>query len=141
MRFLATQICLIKLRTLPCTMFGAACLWTFAQEHLCALVRPADQGLLCFRHRSRLYHSLILDHGARASGFYWSRVSGLMVRLLHRLLHFAHSSLIYVDDPSTLLERSSAPVWACLLTLAILVLEIPMSWHKAHLSTQVVWIS
>ena len=38
-----------------------------------------------------------------------------------------------------LLERSSAPVWACLLAVAV-VLNIPMSWHKAHLSTQVVWI-
>ena len=63
-----------------------------------------------------------------------------MVRLLHRLLYSAHSALTYVDDLLALLERCSTPVWACLLTVAILVLNIPMSWHKAHLSTQVVWI-
>ena len=84
-----------------------------AQERMCALVldvskahrrvriRPADQGLLCFRHRGRLYRSLTLNFGARASGFYWNRVSGLLVRLLHRLVFSAHSALIYVDDYGT----------------------------------------
>ena len=58
-----------------------------AQEELCALVldvskahrrvriRPADCGLLCFRHRDRLYQSVTLNFGARASGYYWNRAS------------------------------------------------------------------
>ena len=123
-----------------------------AQEELCALVldvskahrrvriRPADCGLLCFRHRDRLYQSVTLNFGARASGYYWNRVAGLLVRFLHRLLFSAHSAFIYVDDILALLDRCSAPVWACLLVVAILVLNVPMSWHKASLSSRVTWI-
>ena len=97
----------------------------FAQERMCALVpvldvskahrrvhiRPSDQGLLCFQYRDRLYQSITL-------------------RLL-RLLYSAQSVVIFVDYLLAFLERSSAPVWACLLTVAILVLNIPMGWHKA----------
>ena len=123
-----------------------------AQEELCALVldvskahrrvriRPAGRGLLCFRHRDRLYQSVTLNFGARASGYYWNRVAGLLVRFLHRLLFSAHSAFIYVDDILALLDRRSAPVWTCLLVVAILVLNVPMSWHKASLSSRVTWI-
>ena len=111
-----------------------------SKAHRRIRIRPSDQGLLCFRHRNCLYQSLTLNFGARAPGFYWNRVSGLLVRLLHRLLYSAHSALIYVDDLMALLDHSSAPAWTCLLVLAILVLNVPMSWHKAHLSTKVVWI-
>ena len=123
-----------------------------SQEELCALVldvskahrrvriRPADHGLLCFRHRDRLYQSVTLNFGARASGYYWNRVAGLLVRFLHRLLFSAHSAFIYVDDILALLDRCSAPVWMCLLVVAILVLNVPKSWHMASLSSRVTWI-
>ena len=137
----ATLFCLIRLRTRRCMMSADACLWSLL-ERLCAVVldvskahrrvciRPAGQGLLCFRHRGRLDQSLTLNFSARASGFYWGRRA--LVRFLHRLIFSAHSALIYVDDLLALLERSSAPVWACLLTVAILVLNMPMSWQMAQ---------
>ena len=123
-----------------------------AREQLCALVLdvskahrrlkilPADQGLLCFRHRGRLYQCLTLNFGARASGFYWSRVAGLLVRLVHRIWWVSHSALIYVDDLLCLLEKSSAPLLASVLVVLLQVLNVPMSWHKAKLSPSVVWI-
>ena len=66
---------------------------------------PADQGLLCFRHRGRLYQCKTLNFGACASGFYWARVAGLLVRLVHRFWWVGHSALIYVDDLISILKN------------------------------------
>ena len=123
-----------------------------SSERFCALVLdvskahrrlktlPADQGLLCFRHCGRLYQCLTLNFGARASGFYWARVAGLLVRLTHKFRWLPHSALIYVDDILALLEKSSAPLMASLLVVLLQVLRVPMSWRKAKLSTRVSWI-
>ena len=111
-----------------------------SKAHRRIRIRPEDQGLLCFRHRGKLYKSVTLNFGARASGHYWSRVAGLLVRLAHRLLFIAHSAFIYVDDILALLERSSAPLTASVLIILLQVLCVPMSWHKASLRPTVVWI-
>ena len=111
-----------------------------SKAHRRIRIRPSDQGLLCFRHRNVLCQSTTLNFGARASGFYWSRVAGLQLRLLHQLTYLSHSALVYVDDILGLLERSSAPLLAGLIVVTLLVLQVPMSWHKAALSPSVVWI-
>ena len=87
--------------------------------------RPEDQGLLCFHHRDKLYQCLTLNFGARASSYYWSRCAGLLCRLLHRLLFVNHALMIYVDDLLCLLRKCASPL---------------LSWHKASLSSQPVWI-
>ena len=111
-----------------------------SKAHRRIRIRPEDQGLLCFRHRGKLYKSVTLNFGARASGHYWSRVAGLLIRLAHRVLFIAHSALIYVDDILALLERSSAALTASVLVILLQVLCVPMSWHKASLRPTVVWI-
>ena len=47
---------------------------------------------------------------------------------------------MYVDDLLSLLDACSAPLWATLLVVLLLVLRVPMSWHKACLGPRVVWI-
>ena len=111
-----------------------------SKAHRRVRIRPQDQGLLCFRHRDVLYQSVTLNFGARASGFYWNRVAGLLVRLAHRLWRIRHSALIYVDDLLAVLLRSSAPLLSALLVVLLCVLRVPMSWHKAALSARVTWI-
>ena len=111
-----------------------------SKAHRRIKILPADQGLLCFRHRGRLYQCKTLNFGARASGFYWARVAGLLVRLVHRFWWVSHSALIYVDDLLSILEKSSAPLLAALLVVLLQVLNVPMSWRKAKLSASVVWI-
>ena len=111
-----------------------------SKAHRRVRIRPQDQGLLCFRHRDVLYQSVTLNFGARASGFYWNRVAGLLVRLAHRLWRVRHSALIYVDDLLAVLLRSSAPLLSALLVVLLCVLRVPMSWHKAALSARVTWI-
>ena len=123
-----------------------------AQEELCALVldvskahrrikiRPEDQGLLCFHHRDKLYQCLTLNFGARASSYYWSRTAGLLCRLLRRLLFVNHALMIYVDDLLCLLRKCASPLLSAFIVILLLVLQVPMSWHKASLSSQPVWI-
>ena len=111
-----------------------------AKAHRRMLIRPADRGLLCFRHAGRLYQSITLNFGARVSSFFWARCAGLLMRLLKRLLRVRHSSWIYVDDLLSLFDRLSAPLWASVVVVLLLCLKIPMSWHKGTLSPSVVWI-
>ena len=56
------------------------------------LIHPEDAGLLCFHANGKLYRCATLHFGARASGWYWGRVAGLMVRCCHALL--SHSQLM-----------------------------------------------
>ncbi|CAE7611472.1 LRRC45 [Symbiodinium sp. CCMP2592] len=111
-----------------------------SKAHRRILIRAADQGLLCFFHRGRLFQCLTLNFGARASGFYWARLAGILSRLMHRLLFVRHALLIYVDDLISLLSGPSAPVWAAVLCVFLLVLRVPMSWHKAYLGARPTWI-
>ena len=123
-----------------------------AQGELCALVldvskahrrikiRPEDQGLLCFHHRDKLYQCLTLNFGARASSYYWSRTAGLLCRLLRRLLFVNHALMIYVDDLLCLLRKCASPLLSAFIAILLLALQVPMSWRKASLSSQPVWI-
>ena len=111
-----------------------------AKAHRRILIRKQDRGLLCFRHKNVLYQCTILNFGARVSSFYWARAAGLLVRLIHRLLRVRHSAKIYVDDLLCLLDSASAPVWASHVVVLLLLIKVPLSWHKCALSQRVVWI-
>eukprot|EP00439_Symbiodinium_sp_Y106_P083308 s433_g23.t1 len=111
-----------------------------SKAHRRIMIRPSDRGLLCFFHRLVLYQCLTLNFGARACGFYWSRLAGLLTRLIHRLLFVRHCLFIYVDDLIALLSGPSAPVWAALVCILLLILQVPMSWHKAYLGDRPTWI-
>ena len=111
-----------------------------AKAHRRILIRKQDRGLLCFRHKNVLYQCTTLNFGARVSSFFWSRAAGLLVRLIHRLLRVRHSAKIYVDDLLCLLDSASAPVWASHVVVLLLLIKVPLSWHKCALSQKVVWI-
>ena len=111
-----------------------------AKAHRRILIRKQDRGLLCFRHKNVLYQCTTLNFGARVSSFYWARAAGLLVRLIHRLLRVRHSAKIYVDDLLCLLDSASAPVWASHVVVLLLLIKVPLSWHKCAFSQRVVWI-
>ena len=103
-------------------------------------IRPEDQGLLCFRHRGKLFQCLTLNFGARASSYYWARTAGLLCRLLRRIVYVNHGLMIYVDDLLCLLHKCASPLLAALIVVFLLALNVPMSWRKASLSSHPVWI-
>ena len=81
-----------------------------------------------------------MNFGARVSGWYWPRLAGLMVRTFHQFLAFRHAILQYVDDLIALLDGASGPLWAALLVIVCAALNIPISWRKASLGSQLTWI-
>ena len=111
-----------------------------SKAHRRILIDPKDGGMLCFHANGKLYRCITLNFGARASGWYWGRVAGLMVRTSHALLAHGHALWQYVDDLLAWLDRISSPLWASLLVVLFLILGIPMSWHKAALHVEVDWI-
>ena len=111
-----------------------------SKAHRRIKIRPQDQGLLCFHHQGKLCQCLTLNFGARASSYYWSRTAGLLCRLLHRMIYVNHSLMIYVDDLICLLRKCTSPLLAALIVIFLRVLKVPMSWHKASLSSHPVWI-
>ena len=111
-----------------------------AKAHRRILVHPDDGGLLCFHANGELYRCITLNFGARASGWYWGRLAGIMVRSCHSLLAHGHALWQYVDDLLAWLDKVSSPLWASLLVVLLLILGVPMSWHKAALSDTVDWI-
>ena len=111
-----------------------------SKAHRRILIHPDDRGLLCFHVGDRLYQCLCLNFGARASGWYWGRVAGLMVRTAHALLDHHHALWQYVDDLLAWLDCQTAPLWASSLIILFLILGVPMSWRKAALDTSLTWI-
>lgn len=111
-----------------------------AKAHRRIKIAPCDGGLLSFWYQNTLFRSKTLNFGARASGYYWSRVAGLMVRCFHNFLHVRHALFQYVDDLLILLEAATSPIWISILTVLCMCLGIPMSWHKTLFGPQVTWI-
>ena len=83
-----------------------------------------------FGTRMSCSKALYTEFGARASGYSWSRMAGLMVRTFHRLLHVRHALFQYVDDLLVLLEAATSPIWIGILTSLVRSWAYPMSWRK-----------
>ena len=98
-----------------------------AKAHRRILVHPDDGGLLCFHANGELYRCITLNFGARASGWYWGRLAGIMVRSCHSLLAHGHALWQYVDDLLAWLDKSSSPLWASLIVVLLFILGVPMS--------------
>ena len=63
-----------------------------------------------------------------------------MVRCCHALLAHGHALWQYVDDLLAWWDKSSSPLWVSLVVVLLLILGVPMSWHKAALADTVDWI-
>ena len=98
-----------------------------AKAHRRILIDPKDGGMLCFHANGKLYRCITFNFGARASGWYWGRVAGLMVRTAHALLGYGHVLWQYVDDLLAWLDSISAPLWwASILVILFLIVGIPL---------------
>ncbi len=98
-----------------------------AKAHRRIKIHPDDGGLSCFHFQKRLFRSVTLNFGARASGYYWGRVAGMLMRTLHRVVHVRHSMFIYVDDILATLDSRSSPIYASMIVLMCMCLGVPLS--------------
>ena len=99
-----------------------------------------DQALLAFNFEGRIFTSLTLNFGARASSFWWSRVAGALQRLSHHAIWVAHLLFAYVDDYLGGFSAQTAPISAGLWAVLLMCLNVPMSWNKTAWGGACVWI-
>lgn len=98
--------------------------------HKRMLVRESDAGLSFFRVGEELFRYMVCHFGASWSAFWWGRVSGLLVRLLHRILGSDHVALSYVDDTVIFVREDKGYQVAALAAVFFELLGAPLSYHK-----------
>ncbi len=108
--------------------------------HKRIVVRSSEQGLLGFALDKDLYFYKVCPFGAVFSGSWWGRLPGFLMRLFHQLIYISHAGMIYVDDMFFMQDGSVMPLTASLLSLFFQAIQIPLSWKKCELSSEVKWI-
>ena len=103
-------------------------------------VRRDHQGLLAFRSGDKLYHYKVLHFGGSCSAYYWTRVAGILLRCVHRLLFLYHSGMVFVDDFIFSFSNDTALLQASIVLMLMSFLHVPLSWNKLELKEQVTWI-
>ena len=74
--------------------------------HKRVMVKASDRGLLLFRFQGKLYYYKVCHFGARFSAYWWQRLGGVLVRLLHGFMAAQpHRLWLYVDDLLANLHR------------------------------------
>ena len=61
------------------------------------------------------------------------------MRLFHQLIFIAHAGIINVDDMFFMQDSEVMPLTASLLSLFCQATQIPLSWKKCELSSEVKW--
>ena len=108
--------------------------------HKRVMVKATDRGLLLFRFQGRLYYYKVCHFGARFSAYWWQRVGGILLRLLHGFLAAQpHRLWLYVDDLLANLYRPASCNQFALMVACLTVLQVPISWKKAYLGDSLIW--
>ena len=87
-----------------------------------------------------LFRYLTCHNGASYSAFWWGRVSGALIRLLHMLFGVGHAAITYVDDTLILVRAAAAHRAGCLLAMFCTMIGVPLSWHKFRFGYRMVFI-
>ena len=101
-------------------------------------IREDERGALLFQFEQS-YAYRTAHFGAKTSAWHWGRVSGALLRLIHKLLYFRHAAWVYVDDFLFLFPSKTAPVQFTLAIILLLVLGAPLSWKKLEFESSVEW--
>ena len=78
--------------------------------------------------------------GATFYASWWSGLGGWMLRLFHHLIWWPHCGLLYVDDFLFYMAAQSMPLAATLCCIFCQLTQIPISWRKSELGSQISWI-
>ena len=101
---------------------------------------PADIGFSAFMFQDRAFVYLVNHFGASWSAYWWSRLSAMLIRMVHFLLRHKHIAGVYIDDFLLLLPRDSAIQLGSLVIAFLQVLNVPLSWKKLQLGQQLEYL-
>ena len=108
--------------------------------HKRIVLHPDEQGLVGFTLNDRLYFHRVAPFRAVFSAHWWARSGGFLLRIFHRLMWWAHSGLLYVDDYFFTQCHDMMPISATMLCLFCQICKIPISWAKCELGSSLQWI-
>ncbi|CAE8719608.1 unnamed protein product [Polarella glacialis] len=116
-----------------------------AKAHRLIPVREEDWGLQAFAlddDPDHLYLYTTGTFGIASAAYWWSRVSGGIVRLVHYILGklFFVWMLLYADDGLVLGGGNSQKPSLLLLFLILEVFDVPVSWKKVKGGFSLDWI-
>ena len=103
-------------------------------------VRKEHQGLLAFRFKERIFHYKVLHFGGSCSAYYWTRTAGILLRCIHKFLHLFHIGMVFVDDFVFGFFNDTSALQASLVLMMLSFLNVPLSWNKLELGTNITWI-
>ena len=103
--------------------------------HKRMLIREEERGALLFQFENRPTHT----EQHKTSAWHWGRVSGAILRLVHRLLYFRHAAWVYVDDFFFLFPNSTANIQFTLAVILLRVIGAPLSWKKLEFDSFIEW--
>jgi len=103
-------------------------------------VAHEDGGLAFFWFWGLCWRYIVCHLGASWSAWWWGRVSGALMRLLHFFLGEGHVAFNYVDD--TVVFVRSGVVWrmAALIGIFMEMLGVPLGWHKLRVSEELQYV-
>ncbi len=80
--------------------------------------------------------------GFAASAYWWSRLGGAALRLLHHLAPRAAELwlLMMADDIKIESTSTSSQLWILWVIVILRLLGIPLSWHKIQGGSEITWI-
>ena len=108
--------------------------------HKRIVLHEREQGLVGFTLNNRLFFYRVTPFGAVFSAHWWGRLGGFLLRIFHRLIWWAHTGLLYVDDYFFTQCSDMMPVSATLLCFFCQICKIPTSWGKCELGGSLQWI-
>ncbi|CAE7861850.1 unnamed protein product [Symbiodinium microadriaticum] len=130
-RFLSEPIC-------------AEAWWMFTFDvkgaHKLVRVRDDEQGYCIFILGGVWYVYRSCYFGCRWAAYWFSRVGGWLVRLLHRFIWIAHGLFLYSDDGPEFLPDSGGPLMAVSTLMLLATVGVPISWKKVGMGHELVWI-
>ena len=88
--------------------------------HKRMLIKEDERGALLCQFENKTYAYRTAHSGAKTSARHWEKVSGALLRLLHKVMYFRHPFWVYVDDFLFLFPDSTAPVQFAIATILLI---------------------
>ena len=116
-----------------------------SKAHKRVKVAPKERGYSLFAvigpegNRHWAYYKTC-HFGCSWAACWWARVSGAFLRVAHKILFEQHFLAMYVDDALALFHRPSAPLCASIRLCQSVAIDLPLSWKKIRLGTEIKWI-
>ena len=99
-----------------------------------------DGGMAFFQFKGKWYRYKVAHFGASWSAWYWQRLAGALLRVLHVFLGVPHVALTFVDDTVVMIPSEQALELACLAAMLMEALGVPLSYHKLKVASLVDFI-